>query len=172
MSKSKAAPAKRNTASSKAAGGAPAPLDLDAVFSPTGLAGQLATAAANLVEGLETGVLRPALEQNLELWVAIKMLLSRQNGQLDPSLSGSLGQTAETVTDTIFATGNGISPEALQWLISVNLELAKQLTNSVIHQMTADRAYFLWQEAGAVHGTDQQYWFTAEADIRNALANA
>lgn len=144
-------------------------LDLEEVLSPAGLAQQLAAAAAALSDGLESGRNAPALEHNLELWVAIRALATRQNGQLDPGVRDSLLKAADAVATITFGTARGFSPETVMQLIKIDLELAKGLSNAMLRQMTSDRAYSLWQKDGCRPENDQHYWFAAEAEIRGAM---
>jgi hypothetical protein len=55
-------------------------------------------------------------------------------------------------------------------LITIDLEVSKALTDGILGQMIRDRAYFLWQEAGAPHGKDEEFWYAAEQDIRRVMA--
>jgi hypothetical protein len=39
---------------------------------------------------------------------------------------------------------------------------------TLAHELTATRAYYLWQKAGRPEGRDWEFWFRAEREIREA----
>jgi len=41
-------------------------------------------------------------------------------------------------------------------------------TQTIPNNHVADRAYYLWEQAGRPHGRDLEFWTLAEADIRAA----
>ncbi len=41
-------------------------------------------------------------------------------------------------------------------------------TETIPNHHVADRAYYLWEQAGRPHGRDLEFWTLAEADIRAA----
>ncbi len=145
--------------------------DPDKVFSAPGLAEELALVADGLSKAMESGHFCEAIEHNLEVWVAIKTLVARQNGQVDAETRSSLMQVADQVAAATFAMAQVFTPDSVLPLITIDLEVSKALVGGVLNQMIRDRAYFLWQEAGSPHGTDQQFWYTAEQEIRGVVAD-
>lgn len=146
-------------------------IDPEKVFTAPGMAAELALAADRLSRALETGKFCDAIERNLEVWVAVKTLVSRQNGQIDADIRNTLLQVANQVATITFAMAQKFTPEGVVPLVAINLAVSKALVDGVLDQMIRDRAYYLWQDSGGVHGSDQQFWFVAEREIRGFLVN-
>jgi hypothetical protein len=166
----KAAAPRAAARQAKAGNGAGGMINLSAVFSASGLAAELAKAADALTTAAESGEFCGALERNLELWVAIKTLAGRSNGQLDPESRDTLIRVADQVADATFQIARVFDPEAVLPFATIDLEVAQGLVNGALNRAIRERAYYLWLEAGAPHGEDQQFWYSAEREIRAALA--
>ncbi|HSV30211.1 MAG TPA: DUF2934 domain-containing protein, partial [Candidatus Omnitrophota bacterium] len=82
-----------------------------------------------------------------------------------------LTEMAELVTTATLAAARSGTPQAIEPLIAMDLSLSKLLSDATLEQMTRDRAYYLWQEAGCPHGNDQEYWFTAANEIQGLRAS-
>ncbi len=146
-------------------------IDPDRVFSAPGLAAELAAGADGLSRALETGHFCEAIERNLELWVAIKTMVSRQNGRVDAETRSNLMHVADQVASATFAMAHDFAPDSVLPLITIDLEVSKALVDGVVNQMIRDRAYFLWQQSGCQDGRDQQFWYTAEQEIRGVTVD-
>lgn len=145
-------------------------IDPEAVYSPTGLAAELVKAADWLTSAAESGAFCEALERNLQVWVAVKSLVNRQNGQIDDETRTNLTQLADQVAAGTFVLARDITADSVTPLVAINLEVSKALVEGVLNQLIRDRAYYLWQEAGGEHGQDKQFWFTAEREIRSTVS--
>lgn len=75
---------------------------------------------------LEPGKLVAALEANLELWVAIRTLVSRGSGVPDQT-KGNLLRLSQYVASETLSKGAEIDEETLDTLISINLQISEGL---------------------------------------------
>lgn len=147
-------------------------LNLNAAFTPSGLAYELAAAADALSDALESGNVCEPLDRNLQVWVAIKTLANNPHNSLSPELRQDLTDLADRITATTFAMAKEFSSDSILHLIEASVNLSKTLSDAVIEQLVRERAYALWQEAGADHGRDQEFWFTAQREIAEAMAQS
>jgi len=143
--------------------------DLGVLTSAAGMAGELAKAADALAVAMETGVFCPPLDHNLRLWTAIKTVIDRAEGE--PGGREGLVELANLVAASTLALAPSLTVDAVMPLIGLDLEIAKGLVDGIYDQLTRDRAYFLWLEAGGGHGADQRYWLQAESEIRGTPVN-
>lgn len=75
---------------------------------------------------LEPGKLVAALEANLELWVAIRTLVSRGSAVPDQT-KGNLLRLSQYVASETLSKGAEIDEETLDTLISINLQISEGL---------------------------------------------
>jgi len=71
--------------------------------------------------------LAAALEHNLELWVAIRTLVSRPGNALPATIRHNLVQLSGFVAGTTWRDGVTISDNRLDTLININLQIAEGL---------------------------------------------
>ncbi len=71
--------------------------------------------------------LAAALEHNLELWVAIRTLVSRPGNALPATIKHNLVQLSGFVTGTTWRDGVAIPDSRLNTLININLQIAEGL---------------------------------------------
>ena len=73
----------------------------------------------------DLGKLAAALEHNLELWVGVRTLISRPDSHTSPELRENLTRLADYIAGTTMTHGVEISPEALDTLININLQVSE-----------------------------------------------
>ena len=73
----------------------------------------------------DLGRLAAALEHNLELWVGVRALISHPDSHASAELRESLTRLADYVAGTTMTHGVEISPEALDTLININLQVSE-----------------------------------------------
>ena len=71
-----------------------------------------------------------ALTHNLELWVAIRAMVDRDDSPLPKEVRENLVRLSNFVADTTFKTGEGISEKSIDTLININLQIADFLLRS------------------------------------------
>jgi len=74
--------------------------------------------------------LAAALEHNLELWVAIRTLVSRPGNALPAAIRHNLVQLSGFVAGTTWRDGITIPDSRLDTLININLQIAEGLLQS------------------------------------------
>lgn len=100
-------------------------LDLD---SHEEAAFALSQAAVMLDQGRgKTGELAAALDNNLEVWVKIRTLVSRKESALSGDTQGNLLKLSDFVADTTMRQGIGMPTEVLDTLININLQISEGL---------------------------------------------
>ena len=88
----------------------------------------LKEAAASLDQARgQAAELAAALEHNLELWVAIRTLVSRPGNALPAAIRHNLVQLSGFVAGTTWRDGITIPDSRLDTLISINLQIAEGL---------------------------------------------
>lgn len=91
----------------------------------------LTEAAVGLDRARGTGAdLAAALEHNLELWVAIRTLVSRPGNALPATIRHNLVQLSGFVAGTTWRDGITIPDSRLNTLININLQIAEGLLQS------------------------------------------
>ncbi len=130
----------------------------------------LAEAAILLEHARHTGgaELTAALENNLQLWVAIRTLVERPNSPIPKEIRENLIKLGQFVAQKTFEVGKSPKPATIDSLITINLHIAEGLLEGIVSQRIRDRAYYLWELDGCQHGRDQDHWAQAEREIRNA----
>ena len=73
----------------------------------------------------DLGKLAAALAHNLELWVGVRTLISRPDSHVSPELRENLTRLADYVAGTTMTHGVEISPETLEILININLQVSE-----------------------------------------------
>lgn len=68
-----------------------------------------------------------ALENNIQVWMAIKTVAERPEVHLPETVRINLGRLAEFVAATTLSAGAQISEEAINTLINVNLQISEGL---------------------------------------------
>lgn len=101
------------------------PLELE---SPVREAYSLSEAAVMLDQARNhDSNLASALEHNMELWVAITIMVSRGSSNLTPEVKENLSRLGQFITDTTLRHGVDIAPETLNTLININLQISEGL---------------------------------------------
>jgi len=77
--------------------------------------------------------LAAALENNMELWVAIRMLASRDDSGLAAEVRDNLIKLSQFVAETTMNHGVDISTESVDTLINVNLQISEGLLEGAKH---------------------------------------
>jgi len=73
------------------------------------------------------GNLAAALEHNMELWVAITIMVSSEGNNMTPEIKENLSRLGQFVADTTMHQGVDIAPETLNTLININLQISEGL---------------------------------------------
>ena len=96
--------------------------------SPINEAYSLSEAAVMLDQARNSnGNLAAALEHNMELWVAITVMISRDGSNLTPEIQENLSRLGQFVAETTLSQGIEIAPETLNTLININLQISEGL---------------------------------------------
>lgn len=136
----------------------------------------LARAAVQIAEARKKGgaALTAALDGNLQLWVAIRTLMQRPECQLPKEVRENLIKLSKFAVQKTFEVANGVTDEILDSLINLNLQISEGLLEGVTGVRIRERAYKLWEKAGAKPGRDLDHWLKAEYEITQAAdyANA
>lgn len=74
--------------------------------------------------------LAAALERNLQLWVAIRTLVSQAGIGLPEAVKGNLKRLSEFVAETTLKKGVDISDNTITTLVNVNLQISEGLLES------------------------------------------
>ena len=74
--------------------------------------------------------LAAALEQNLQLWVAIRTLVSDSASNLPEAVKANLKRLSDFVADTTLKKGVDISDNTITTLVNVNLQISEGLLES------------------------------------------
>lgn len=74
--------------------------------------------------------LAAALEQNLQLWVAIRTLVSDASSALPDAVKANLQRLSDFVADTTLKKGVEISDNTITTLVNVNLQISEGLLES------------------------------------------
>src|SRR3989338_2153802 len=75
----------------------------------------------------DPSLLASALEKNMELWVAIRMLVSRKDNKMTVETRDNLTKLSKFVEETTMNDGVDISSETLDTLININLQISEGL---------------------------------------------
>lgn len=170
VKKAPAQKASAKTADTPASAAVSDPLtDFDKLATVEGLAAALVNAAHEIADACEKGGLGPALHQNLDLWMAIRTMLDRNDGSIPGDVRENLTRLSDYVVAGTLTTGRDCTDEGLVSLIDIDLRIAHGLIEATLNHYIRERAYFLWQEAGCPHGCDQDHWNVAEKEVRAAF---
>ncbi|MBI1208308.1 MAG: DUF2934 domain-containing protein [Azospirillum sp.] len=130
----------------------------------------LIDAAIGMMEAEDGGALALALDHNLKLWIAIRVLVGKAESGLPPEVTDNLAVLADYVTQATLGIGRGEFDQArLQSLININLHIAEGLTKGQQERLIRERAYQLWEQEGRPHGRDGLHWQIAEQEIAAGL---
>ncbi|MEO5335921.1 MAG: DUF2934 domain-containing protein [Magnetospirillum sp. WYHS-4] len=111
--------------------------------------------------------LAAALENELEVWTAIRTAVLRWSDQEREVTKQNVCRLSDFIAGTILSSGVNISDSTLDTLININLQIAEGLLEGHVNQRIRDEAYKLWEAEGRTVGRDQEYWFRAEELVRN-----
>ena len=78
----------------------------------------------------EEARLAAALDNNMEVWVAIRTLVNRQDNPLPDETKQNLMKLSQFVTQTTMAQGVEMPPEVLDTFININLQISEGLLES------------------------------------------
>jgi len=103
-------------------------LDLNTLTTRERDAFALTQAAIHLDQARgQAAALASALEHNLELWVAIRTLVSRPGNELPAAIRHNLVELSSFVAGTTWRDGVTIPDTRLDTLININLQIAEGL---------------------------------------------
>lgn len=85
----------------------------------------------------EPGKLVAALEANLELWVAIRTLVSRNTAALPGDTKGNLLRLSQFVASETLSKGAEIDGDTLDTLININLQISEGLLEGFKNRQAA-----------------------------------
>ncbi len=88
----------------------------------------------------DQGALVAALNHNLELWVAVKTLVTRADSPLPQAVRDNILRLANFVADATFRHGARISDGTLDTLANINFQLAEGLLEGERNRQTAAAA--------------------------------
>jgi len=75
----------------------------------------------------DPGKMAAALEKNLELWVAIRTMVSRNNSALPSEARSNLLRLSQFVADQTLRHGTEIAGDDLDSLININMQISEGL---------------------------------------------
>lgn len=75
----------------------------------------------------EQGRLAAALDNNMEVWVAIRTLVNQKDNPLPDETKQNLIKLSQFVTQTTMAQGIELPPEVLDTFININLQISEGL---------------------------------------------
>lgn len=103
--------------------------DMITELSPTEQDALALTKAAILLDSSRSdpAKLAAALESNLEVWVAIRTMVSRNNAGLAADARSNLLRLSQFVADQTLRNGVEIASEDLDSLIGINLQISEGL---------------------------------------------
>ena len=73
------------------------------------------------------GALTAALNENLEVWVAIKTIVEQPESDLPETVKQNLVRLSNFVADVTFKSAEGISEQTIDTLININLQISEGL---------------------------------------------
>jgi len=73
----------------------------------------------------DKGLLANALEKNMEVWIAIRLLAQRTDSGLSEETTGNLARLSQFVAETIMKHGVDLPSESLDTLININLQISE-----------------------------------------------
>lgn len=91
---------------------------------------ELLRASVNLSSAKETGdkvAMVQALDENLQLWVAIKTFVRRKNGGFSEQVKQNLIKLADFVAQKTFEFGESMNGKTLEAIINTNLQISEGL---------------------------------------------
>lgn len=80
------------------------------------------------------GLLTSALNENLEVWVAIKTVAERTDSGLSEGVRENLIRLSNYVADTTFRSVEEMSEQAIDTLININLQISEGLLEGLSSQ--------------------------------------
>jgi len=83
--------------------------------------------ARNCKEGSEEATLEAALNNNLELWIAIRAAISQPANRFPDTVKENLVRLSKYVVSTTRIHGSAINEHALATLININLQISEGL---------------------------------------------
>lgn len=128
----------------------------------------VADAAVLLTQACENGKYRTALEENLELWVALKTLADTDRIAA-PELAGQIRRLASFVIANTESIGDGgLADKTMTTLITIDLQIASGLIEAAGQALVRQRAYEIWEADGCPTGRDQDHRHRAETELYSA----
>jgi len=89
---------------------------------------KLSEAAVMMDKGRDDqGLLAAALEKDLEVWIAVRLMASRDDIGINDETKANLVRLSKFVADTIMSNGLELSSESLDTLININLQISEGL---------------------------------------------
>ncbi|GEM_PF-3321552 len=138
-------------------------------FGDLGAAARAVTdAAVTLMQACESGKYRTALEDNLELWVALRS--HAENGGITaPDLAEQIKRLAAFVIANTEAIGDGgLADKTMASLITIDLQIASGFIEAASQSLVRQRAHEIWEAEGCPTGRDKDHWHQAETELYSA----
>ena len=73
----------------------------------------------------DQGMLATALEKNMEVWIAIRMMVSQNDVKLTQEVMDNLVRLSQYVAETTMKHGVELPAEVLDTLININLQISE-----------------------------------------------
>jgi flagellar protein FlaF len=105
-------------------------IDISGASLPEGEALQLTQAGIELDQARASGdkaKLAAALDHNLQLWVAIRTMVTAQGTKVPENLQGNLTRLANFVAQTTMKHGVAIPDNVIDTLVNINLQISEGL---------------------------------------------
>ena len=130
----------------------------------------LAQSAVLLADARSIGgaELTAALDHNLQVWVAIRTLMQRQDCPLPTDIRDNLIKLSHYAAQRTFEVANGVTDDIIDSLINVNLQISEGLLEGLNNNRIKERAYQIWEQAGKPVGNDKEHWAQAEVEISSS----
>ncbi|MCW2248048.1 flagellar biosynthesis regulator FlaF [Azospirillum fermentarium] len=139
---------------------------------PEGDARTLTHAATLLIEANSPETVSIALDHNLKIWVAIKLLVQDDASPLPVEVKENLKNLAQYVSATTMQVTEGTIEESkLVSLARLNMHIAEGLLSGEQNRLIQERAYQIWEAQGRPEGRAMDHWIQAEEEIRAELAD-
>jgi hypothetical protein len=126
----------------------------------------VADAAIHLMDACASGKYRTALEQNLELWVALRTVAD--TGSISqPDLAEQIKRLAAFVIANTEAIGDaGLADKTLTTFITIDLQIASGLVEAASEALIRQRAHEIWEAEGRPDGREKDHWNRAQQELQ------
>lgn len=111
--------------------------------------------------------LATALENELEVWTAIRTAVLRWTDQQQEVTKQNLCRLSDFIAGTIMNSGVDVSDATIDTLININFQIAEGLLEGQTRLSVEAEAYRLWEADGRPDGRDQEHWFRAQEKVQS-----